>query len=269
MKALQEKIESMMTEIQGHWAVAIHDLNTNESFALNEHDQFKAQSMIKVPIMAAVFAAYEQKQLSLSDKVPLRREDIVGGAGVLPHLTVGLELPIYDLITLMIIQSDNTATNMLVDIVGFEAIQTIMEQAGMKDSCFRKKLVIYPAVEDDIENYISAADMNLFLSQLAKGQIISGYSSRHMITIMKHQQYRNALPFYFPTPIESDIIGVGPKWELAHKTGWDTGCQHDGGILYVGDRSIAMTVLSQNVNNVEALLTIAKIGKAVFDHMNQ
>lgn len=269
MKTLQNKVEAIIEKAEGHWAVAIHDINTNESFELNGHDQFKAQSIIKVPIMAAVFAAYEQKKLCLSDKIPLKREDIVGGAGVLPYLTVGLELTIYDLMTLMIIQSDNTATNMLVDLVGFEAIQTIMEQAEMKNSCFRKKLAIYPAVEEDVENYISAADLNLFLTKLAIGKIVSGYSSRRMISIMKNQQYRNALPFYFPEPIESDVIGVGPKWELAHKTGWDTGYQHDSGILFVGDRSIAITVLSQKVNNARALLTIAAIGKEVFDFVNE
>lgn len=269
MQTLQLNIESILKHADGHWAITVHDLQTNIGFGLNEHERYKAQSMIKLPIMAAVFAAYEQGKLSLSELVPLKQEDIVGGAGVLQHLSVGVKLTIYDLITLMIIQSDNTATNMLVDLVGFEAIETMMARIGMNQSCFRKKLVIYPAVENDVENYVTAHDIQLFLIKLAKGQIISGYSSRQMISIMKHQQYRNALPFYFPDPINSSILGVKPKWELAHKTGWDTGYQHDAGLLYVGDHCMAMTVLSKDVDHVKGLLTIAEIGKAVFDYVNE
>src|SRR5699024_5872620 len=103
---------------------------------------FAAQSIIKVPIMAAIFTAYENGEFFLSEKRTIRKEDLVGGSGVIQHLSPGTELSIYDLMMLMIIQSDNSATNILIDLVDFELINQVMQEGGMRDSRLNKKLMI-------------------------------------------------------------------------------------------------------------------------------
>src|SRR5699024_809939 len=138
-------------------------------------EQFAAQSIIKVPIMAAVYAAYESDEFNLSDQICLKQEDFVGGSGVLQHMTPGSQLTIYDLITLMIIQSDNTATNILIDRLGFASIQQVMQTYEMKNSTFQKKLMIYPATERDVENYLTPADIHSFYRKLVTGTVISRY----------------------------------------------------------------------------------------------
>ncbi|MET3291188.1 UNVERIFIED_CONTAM: beta-lactamase class A [Brevibacillus sp. OAP136] len=265
MDQLKETIIDLTAKAGGTWGVVVEDLDTGKSLAHNEVELFLAESVIKVPIMAAVFAAAEEKRFNLSDTMTLRREDMVGGSGFLQHMTPGIVLPIYDLITLMIVQSDNTATNMLVDLVGADAINQTMRETGMKESHFFNKCCVYPVKREGL-NEITAADVNTLLKTLATGSYISYHACQQMIEIMKKQQVRNGLPAYLPES-DSPVIGSLTPWEMAHKPGWDTGRQHDAGILFAGKRSVSITVLSKDIEPFSALDTLAKIGRSVYAYM--
>ncbi|MFB4167333.1 serine hydrolase [Virgibacillus sp. JSM 102003] len=267
MKSLQNSIENIVMNAGGEWAVVVEDLDKEKMIDINSNIQFPAKSLIKVPIMAALFATYERRKIILSNYLTLKREDIVKGSGILQLLSPGTQLTIYDLMTLMIVQSDNTATNILIDLIGFEEVENFMQSIGMEDSCLKKKLMIYPVQNEfDNENYITASDISLLFRKLATGKVISLYSSQQMISILKQQQIRNGIPAYLPNS-KSTIIGVQPKWELANKTGWDSEHQHDAGILYAGQRSMAISVLSKNADSTKALDAIANIRKEVYQTM--
>src|SRR5690625_7992560 len=93
--------------------------------------------------MATLFQAYEQGKISSLEKSLLMKEsDLVGGAGVLQHMTPNIKLPLYDIMTLMIIQSDNTATNMMIDLIGIEEIQNLMKEIGMETRTWYNKLMM-------------------------------------------------------------------------------------------------------------------------------
>ena len=96
MKILQEKIEACVKNAKGSWSVAVEDINEGVSFSLNGDEPVYAASIIKVPIMAAVFAAADEGNIRLGDRLPLRRDDMVGGSGVLQFMSPGIELPIHD-----------------------------------------------------------------------------------------------------------------------------------------------------------------------------
>ncbi|WP_224653647.1 serine hydrolase, partial [Escherichia coli] len=134
------------------------DVNEGTLFSINGDECFYAASIIKVPIMAAVFAAAEKGVVRLGERLPLRRDDIVGGSGVLQFMSPGIELPIYDLLTLMIIQSDNTATNMLIDLIGMETIQAFLKELGMERSEIHHKFMIVQANRVH-SNEITASEM--------------------------------------------------------------------------------------------------------------
>ncbi|MGV3489661.1 MAG: serine hydrolase [Tuberibacillus sp.] len=265
MKELAKKIESLTAEAGGIWGIALEDLNKGESWKLNGGRVFYAASIIKLPIMAAVFACAARGDFRLTDSLTLKKDDLVGGSGILQHLSPNLELPIYDVITLMIIQSDNTATNMLIDLVGLEEIQRAMISLGMKDSTCYTKLMTVP-VEKPGRNMITANDVNHLLKLFATGQFVSLYACEQMIEIMKKQQFRDCLPSLLPE-YDFDIVGIRQNWEFANKTGWVTGIRHDAGILYVGSKAMAMTVLSEGCEDRQARDTMGKIGKAVYDYL--
>src|SRR5690625_5973430 len=105
--------------------------------------------------MATVFSLADKGQLSMSEKIIMKPEDQVGGSGVLQHLTPNEKISIADLTILMIIQSDNTATNMLIDVVGVENIQQTMEHIGLKKSKIYNKLIIFFVYLDGCYNFTS------------------------------------------------------------------------------------------------------------------
>ncbi|WP_126426817.1 serine hydrolase [Brevibacillus marinus] len=258
-----ETVASLVEAAGGTWGIVLERLGTGESWCLNGDRPFYAASLIKVPIMVAVFADVEEKKYALADRLPVRQEDMVGGAGVLQHLTPGETYPIHDLVTLMIIQSDNTATNILIDHVGRERIRAIMKKAGMQNSRFYNKLMVIPA-ELEGTNQVTAADMAELFRRLAGGRIISYDSCLRMIAILKRQQIRQSLPLYLPEP-DAELIGAPPLWELAHKTGSVRSIEHDVGILYVGRDAFLLSILSQDVPSQLARDTIGRICLAVYE----
>ncbi|WP_232695899.1 serine hydrolase [Brevibacillus daliensis] len=264
MRLLQIQVGRLLKEVEGDYAVVLHDLASNERWGHQEKMLFTAESIIKIPIMAAIFRAAHEEQFHLSDSILVRREDLVGGSGILQHLTAPMHISVYDLITLMIIQSDNTATNVLINSVGKEYISQTMLELEMVDSTFTRKLMIFPVTEPE-PNMITAADVSSALLRIVKGQFISTHACDQMVRILKKQQFRDALPSLLPEQ-HSGVIGSSNNWELAHKTGWDEGVQHDAGILYAGGKCILITVLSKQVDVKESRQVIGQIGKMVYQY---
>ena len=265
MDELSKKIEQIIEKVDGVWAVSLEDLNRQKEWHVNEKEPFYAASVIKLPIMAAVFDMANQGKLTLGERLTLKREELVGGAGVLQHMSPGIELPVYDLLTLMIIQSDNTATNMLIDLAGIEQIQQTMKELGMLNSEFYNKLMTVP-VNVKGRNMITSSDISGLLKKFTQGQYTSLHACEQMIDIMKKQQLRNGFPALLPK-MESEIVGVSPEWEIASKSGSVTGIQHDAGIFYVGNRTMILTVLSRDCDSLIAQATLAEIGNEVYHYM--
>lgn len=265
MQQLIEKINKITKQAGGTWGIALEDLSTHETWASNGNEVFYAASVIKVPILISAFSAFEQSELSLDDKVELRREDLVGGSGVLQHMTPGTFLTVYDLLTLMIIQSDNTATNMVINLVGKEKVQQTMEDLGLEKSKFFNKLMIVPANRVGV-NQITATEMTSMLKQMVTGEVVSLHACVQMIDMMKKQQLQNCLPARL-AELDSEIIGIPFEWELAHKTGSIVGACHDVGIFYVGNRTMIVAVLSKGLDDILAPKIISDIGWEVYQYL--
>ncbi|ASN04584.1 serine hydrolase [Virgibacillus necropolis] len=267
MKQLINSIESITKQAGGTWGISLDDLDKKETWTSNEDELFYAASVIKVPILLAAFTAFDQRKFSLSDTVKLRKEDLVGGSGVLQHMTPGTRLTIYDLVTLMIIQSDNTATNMVIDLVGTKKIQQTMEDLGLENSRFYNKLMVVPANLEG-RNLVTAADMTSMLKQMVMGEVVSMHACEQMIDMLKKQQLQNCLPARLPEQ-DSEIIGTPNEWELAHKTGSISRVCHDIGILYVGNRTMVVSILSKGVEDRTSPKVIADIGWEIYHYLKE
>ena len=149
------------------------------------------------------------------------------------------------LVTLMIIQSDNTATNMLIDVVGLEKIQVVMNGLGMERSEIHHKLMIVQANRVH-SNEITASDVNALLTRIARGKCVSVHASEQMVRIMKQQQLSNGLVDKLPAN-NIPIVGAIPDWEIAGKTGNVEGIMHECALLYVRGRCMSVTVLSKGM----------------------
>lgn len=267
MESLGNKIEHIIKQTGGEWGIVLEDIDSGRKWVYNENKVFYAASVIKTPIMIAVFAAAENNKFNLSDTIVLKREDMTGGSGVLQKMTPGTLLTIYDLITLMIIQSDNTATNMLIDLVGPKKIQQVMNNIGLSTSQYHHKLMILPFNRKG-SNQIVAEEMADMMKKLANGEIISRRACEQMIDILKSQQIQNRLPGKLPNP-NSHVIGTSKRWEMAHKTGSVPGVCHDVGIMYVEDRKMIASVLSSGIDDYEAQLAFGEIGWEIYNYLRK
>ena len=265
MENLIRNIHQLIEGSTGTWGIYLEDLDSGEKWELNGDELFYAASVIKVPIMAAVFDACQRGDVNVNDLIVLKREDYVGGSGVIQHLTPGTALSVLDIIMLMIIQSDNTATNILIDLIGPENIVETMNKVGMEKSTFYNKLMVNNPNPKGY-NQITASDIGRFLKQMATGELVSLTSSEQMIDIMKKQQIKDCLPEKLPSPYSNFNNGM-TAWELAHKTGWIPGTRHDVGIFYVGDRKFIATILSKEEDDLVSKRIFHDIGEEIYYYL--
>lgn len=267
MKTLVNKIQELIGQSEGTWGIVLEDLDLGGKWELNGDELFYAASVIKVPIMAAVFSVTECGGLALTDQIIIKGSDFVGGSGVLQHLTPETSLSIQDIIMLMIIQSDNTATNILIDQVEVECIVQTMKEAGMEQSTFYNKLMMNKLNPKGF-NQITANDISKLLNLMATGKLVNADASEKMIAIMKRQQIKDCLPEKLPSPYSNFNNGM-PPWELAHKTGWIPGTRHDVGIFYVGERRLIATVLSKDEDDLLSKQILSEIGKEIYNYLQR
>jgi beta-lactamase class A len=258
-------------------------------------------SVFKIPILATAGLQLAQGKIDLNTRVALRDEDKSTGSGILPFFEVGVSPTIRDLLTLMIIISDNTATDMNVELLGgAQVVEDTMHQLGLTDIYFKmncKQLLksLYPpeirdlSVEDlhawsnehgilydgtafslkPDNNVSTALAMTRLIRMLFQGEIVRDEAKDEMMGIMYKQQLNQRLPRFLP-----------PGVAFAHKTGTIGGVCNDAGVMTVAeDKHVVVTLFTkwgaqavwnepvartQRVFEVESAM--GRIGRLVYDH---
>lgn len=297
VKQLEAQIEQVRSGFHGRMAVYMKNLTTGEEIALDADRIHETFSIIKVPIMVEVLRLAESGAISLSDRVELKAADARWPSGVLYTLDPGLRPTIKDLLTLMIIISDNAATDMLGDKVGRANVTKTMRALGLEkttiehsdldwdrtwlgtlDPRFRnapaEEVMRFPFdkftdaqvdeafrhVIEETDMYFghsTARDMGKLFEKMARGELVSKKASDLMIGILKKQQVNNRFPRY--------LRGV----RMAHKTGdgqpW---VANDAGILWVHDQPIVLVVFTDHDRLETAKLhdAIARVAALVVRH---
>lgn len=215
-------ILSSFEKVTGKTGFYYHNLMTNETLAHFDDLPLIAASVIKLPIMVEAFNQANQGLLDLMEPVRVDPADRLPSCGALTYLHEGVTLPWIDLITLMIIVSDNTATNLLIERLGIDSINATMASMGLTGSRLNRKLFRPELSRQGIENRVTARDMGILLEKIYRGEAVSKEASQKMLNILSHQQLNGKMPFYLHT---QDV-------KCAHKTGEDDGITHDVGIVF-------------------------------------
>ena len=197
---------------------------------LNPDKPLVAASVIKLWVMLAAFQAFKEGKLCPSDKYTLTADDKMPSCGALTYLSNGLCFTLIDLVTLMIILSDNTATNVLIDRLGIGYINSTAQKYGFAGVSLGRKLFDEEADRRGINNFVSPADAAGFMRGLLAGCLVSPSASREMLKILSDQRLNGKMPFYLHS------LGI----RCAHKTGEDDGISHDAGIIYTSEPTIAI-----------------------------
>jgi beta-lactamase class A len=198
---LDEQVKSLVNAFKGKVSLFAKNLDTGETYALNPDERVRTASTIKIAVMIEAFARVNEGKLKWSDEVVLTKEKKVGGSGILNELSDNLHLTLRDAVNLMMILSDNTATNLTLDVLTTDAVNARMESLGFKNIKIMRKVFAggESTAGKDPENkkyglgVATPREMVLVLEKLERGEIISPAASKEMIELMKREQGRNAI----------------------------------------------------------------------------
>lgn len=236
---IEKYINDHIVRLKGKVGIYYNNLSTGATVSHNSDKGFISASLIKVPILVEAFRQLENKIISKDDIVTLREDDKVPSCGALSYMHNGLKVTVEDLCKLMIVLSDNTATNLLIKLLGFDNINGYMHELGLKNTILGRLLFDYEADKRGMRNMVSANDMGMLFELMWQGRLVSESASRQMLDILKLQQLNHKIP-----------ARLGEGVLVAHKTGEDTGITHDAGIVYAS-RPFILCVLSEDTDTAE------------------
>jgi beta-lactamase class A len=255
----ETEVRQIVAELDGVAGVAFIDLTNGESFSVNGDLVFTQASAIKVPILVELMKQARAGRYSLDDPMTLKPADVTPGSGILQQLTPGaVTMTIRDVATLMILVSDNTATNMMIDLVGMERANATMRELGLARTQLQRKMMDSDAWQQDRENLSTPNEAARLLEHLYRGDILDRNSCDEILRILS-------------IPKSSRIrAGVPEDVQVAHKTGSLGGVVVDNGIVYAANRPFVVAVMTNWVAEAEAAeQTIAEIARVGYDYFSR
>jgi beta-lactamase class A len=220
LTSLDSTLRRIAAAYSGKSTYALTHLDTGEHIGHAEEDVMPTASLIKVPILVALYQAVHDGAVGgLEDRITLSDDHRCLGSGVLNHLASGVEMSVRDAAVLMIIISDNTATNMCIDHVGLDRINETMRSLGLKQTTIFQRLGDTKAGLDARKMSVSTAgEMARLLELIARHEAVSPEASEDMLRIMRRQDYRHELSSLLPWN-EMNMLDNHKKNWVAEKGG--------------------------------------------------
>jgi beta-lactamase class A len=258
--SLRAQVESAAAYSTGVVGAYARSLGHSGSFTYNADEIFPSASVIKVLIMTCVFQQVDRHPELLTHKVKLELDDFVGGSDVLQNYNPGDRVSVSLLVHAMIEQSDNTASNALITMLGFEAIAATAKRAGMLHTQLKRHFMDFAAIVHHSNNLTTARDMGWLLYQIDRGAhegvptVASVRSCRRMIDILLRQEDRDKI-----------VRGLPRGVPVANKTGEIDGVRNDVAIVDpYGEAPYVLSVLTKDLNDFSnGVIAIRRIAKAV------
>jgi beta-lactamase class A len=247
---IDHRVQAAILGFPGTVSLFAKNLETGKSYDLRADAPVPTASTIKLPIMVELFAEAEEGKLDWNQKLELTDNDKVSGSGVLTELSGGDLLPIRDLMHLMIVVSDNTATNLILERIGGNAVNQRMAQLGLTQTAVMRKIM-----QTKPESFTDEGkkpgndrwgtgrscprDMVVLLEKLYRGQLVSKPASEEMINVLKRQR---------------DLQGVGRDMKdtvVASKSGALDHLRSEAAIVYSAHGPVAMAITVNNIPVVD------------------
>lgn len=283
--ALQRALDELVAGAAGSFAFYVHDVERGLRCSVRQDETFPAASVIKLPIMLCLLEMVQQGKARLEQTVPLREWHRTGGSGLFQYFHAGLEVTLEDACTAMVAISDNTATNLLLDVTGIEAVNRLLDRL----ECPRTRLHRYfgkPEMPGPAgPSQAVPSEIGLLLERILRRDLLTPELNDLAVVMLRRQNHRALIPRFLPegTPV-------------AHKTGSLNGVRHDAGIVWLpcGEgagpagataearergrppgRPVVFVGMSREVPDVrwtvenEAELTIARAARLVYDGLTR
>ena len=272
-----EEIRNLERRYGGHLGVMAKNLETGETVALNAAERFPTASVIKLPVMAAFFDAVDKKALDPGARVVLTQDDKKPGSGILRNLDAGASLSLRDVVRLMIVLSDNTATNLVLDRLAatheerMRRVNEFLASRGLRNTRILNRLYSLDTKQQTPEairygiGVSTAEDMVLLLEKLYSGTLLERASCEAMLDILKQQFYGDMIPRLLPRE------GL-ETFEVANKTGFVNESKADVGLVISDRIKMAVAIFVDKnpdhraIADNNALVLAARVSRALWNH---
>ncbi len=278
--AMDKAIRAEISRFKGEVGLFAKNLDTGETYGIRENERVRTASTIKVPIMVEVFGQVAEGKLKWTDEIVVRDEDKVPGSGIIHEFSSGVKLTLRDCTTLMIVLSDNSATNMILDRITADAVNRRMEALGFTVTRSMRKTIgdgkgknladlgwsrdgLKPENKGFGIGISTPREMVTLFEKLERGEVISPEASQEMIGILKRQQYRD---------------GIGRTLKnvtVASKPGSLDHLRSDVAIVYTPKGRIAIAVTCDKIPQIDessdnpAFLLMSRVSQLLIDGLGK
>ncbi len=263
---LWQKLASTVNEVDskldGVLGVAILDLSTGQKYLLHADEVMPTASSIKIAILGELYRQAQQGKIKLTDFYTLQQSDLVGGSGITSVLTPGMtKLTLRDVAGLMISVSDNSATNVIIDHVGMENVNALLDSLGLTHTRLSRKMMDLKAASEGRENVATPREMMLLLENLYRGKVLNKQMTDDFFNLLSvHKES------YIPRNLPEDV-------KVANKPGELEGVRNDSGIVFAGKRpyviSVMTTYLKRERDGGDAITKISDAAYQMFDRLSR
>jgi beta-lactamase class A len=277
--SLQSEMDSIAAQHHGQVSLYAKDLKTGQTVALKADEPVQTASVIKLAILYEAMEQIRASKAHWDDKVTLTKENQTGGSGVLGFFDTPVTLTLKDVLSMMVMVSDNTATNVAIDKIGLDAVNAEMERLGLKNTWLYKKIGKPPLGPMPVDQKkfglgkTTAKEMAMLMERIVTCRLGDGDAppteadraicgvSLHML---RSQFYRDGVPRYLEL-IDSSEEGSA----IANKTGALDEVRNDVDAVATKDGLLILSIFTWEnkdqswTDDNEAYLTTAKIAKAI------
>jgi len=260
--SLRRTLDAIAAAHHGVLGYSVLNLDTGERLSLRGDETFPTASLIKVPILVTLYDLAEQKQLSLDDPLTVIKIDQVPGSGVLQFMHPGMSLSVHDAAALMIILSDNTATNLILDKIAIRRVWTKMEALGLPHTKVHSKVYLRlasVAMDSSVKYGLGVStpnEMAHLFELLAQGKAVNPEADSAMLQLLSNNADGDSM--------QRTIDGLS----VPHKTGATDSVRTECALFRLQSRVVACGFTKQNTDirwvvDNEGQVTLGKIGAAI------
>jgi beta-lactamase class A len=265
-KVLWQKLETAIHDVDQHldgvMGVAIEDLNTGDQFVLHENEVFAQASSIKIAVLAELYLRAQQGKLKLADLYTVQASDLVPDSDIMGGLTPGVtRITLRDLATMMVAVSDNSATNVLIDRVGMDNVNPMLDALGLTHTRLRRKMMDLDAAKQGRENISTPREMMLLLDAIYHDKVLNKESTSDFFKMLSTNK-----DSWIPRDLPADV-------KSANKPGALEGVRNDSGIVFVEGRPYVICVMTAFLHNErdgeQAISKVSLAAWQMFDRLSR
>jgi len=259
MQDMRPEIERMAAELGGTVSVAVRDIRNAFDFSFHEDAKLWSASTIKIAVLVEAVRQLSEGKVALDTEFVLDDNNRTPGSGVLRFMHGGMKLTFHDVIVLMIITSDNLATNILIDFLTPESITATMRGFGYSGTEVQRRIFDYEAMDRGLYNWIAAGEIADLCRRIYTKTAVGGEWDELALKIMGWNLDKERLRLLLPE-----------EARIANKPGEQENTMHDGGLVWNDDFAYSICVATHGwQSRSDAFMTIARISRLVYDAVSE